>query len=135
MNGIILICHLNFRQHTHGKRHNEIQQGLLPNFTKTEKDTKLPWDYHHYITLYSLMCQLYSLMCPLAWWDMMMMMMIMLDKQRLMYNADVVELFSFHAELHIKILFQVLKLSCRENIQFVVGKDALNDISMVADCL
>lgn len=65
----------------------------------------------------------------------MMMMMIMLDKQRLMYNADVVELFSFHAELHIKILFQVLKLSCRENIQFVVGKDALNDISMVADCL
>ena len=36
---------------------------------------------------------------------------------------------------HIKILFQVLKLSCRENIQCVVGKDALNYLSMVADCL
>lgn len=64
-----------------------------------------------------------------------MMMMIMLDEQRLMYNADAVELFSFHAGLHIKMLLQVLKLSRRENIQCVVGKDALNDLSMVADCL
>lgn len=103
-----MICHLNFRQHTW----KEAQRNTAKSASKLYKNRK-----GHTITL--RLSSLHNAIQPYV-----PTAMVRYgdddddnaDEQRLMYNVDAVELLSFHAGLHIKILLQVLKLSYRGNI-------------------